>query len=344
MNPCATHEDGPYLFWQAQGGLHALWLCEDHVWQRHWSATESAGTLHIAPRYGYAHSLMINSAHPPHPPAAVQPASERIIAISDIHGEYARATHLLRAHGVINSRDEWTAGNTTLVVVGDTVDCGSQVTHTLWLLYRLQQHAFAAGGAVYVLSGNHEAMLLSGDHRYIHPCYRRNARLLGRDYWQLYAENSVLGQWLRTWPLLLRIGDTLFVHGGIAPQAQLLAQDLAATNTCWRNALGQGRQCAGTDPNIALLHDRRYGPAWYFGYVDNEVDAVFLRHLCRDLAIQRIVVGHATVPHISQLHQGYVIAIDCGLWQGMNGELLFIEKDHLSRGLADGSRHSLITA
>jgi len=344
MSSLDTHEDGPYIFHQADGSLYAVWLYEGHVWQRCWSAAESANALSIAPRYGYAHSLTIDSTDLPRLPAAVQPAAERLIAISDIHGEYARATHLLRAHGVINHHDEWAAGKATLVVVGDTVDCGSQVTQTLWLLYRLQQQAVAAGGAVYLLSGNHESMLLYGDQSYIHPCYRRNARLLGRDYWQLYGENTVFGQWLRTWPLCLRIGDTLFVHGGISPQARALVRDLDALNTSWRDSLGKPRQQVETDPRTALLHSRHYGPAWYFGYFDNDVDTFFLRHLCRDLGIQRLVVGHATVPHITCLYQGYVIAIDCGLWQGTSGELLFIENDQLSRGLADGSRSELVTA
>jgi len=342
MNHPVPHEDGPYMFRQADGSLQASWLYEEYVWQRRWAAAESAHPLRIDPRYGYAHSLVIDSANPPCPPAAIQPATERIIALSDIHGEYARATQLLRSHGVINTEDEWTADKASLVVVGDTVDCGSHVTQTLWLLYRLQQQAFAAGGAVYVLSGNHESMLLYGDHSYIHPCYRRTARLLGRDYAQLYAADSILGQWLRTWPLILRIGNTLFVHGGISPQARDLVQDIEMTNTCWRDSLGTPRQVVETDPHTALLHSRHYGPAWYFGYFDNDVDSVFVRHLCRDLGLERMVVGHATVPHVSQLHHGHVVAIDCGLWQGASGELLFIENDHLSRGLADGSRRELV--
>ncbi len=32
-------------------------------------------------------------------------------------------------------------------------------------------------------------------------------------------QDSVIGQWLRTRPVLLKIGDTLFLHGGISPEA-----------------------------------------------------------------------------------------------------------------------------
>jgi len=342
MNPEKTKDDGPYIFKKTDGSLQAQWLSEGHVWQRHWSAAQAAKAIHVAPRYGYPHSLVIDIKQVPQPMAAIQPVANRIIAISDIHGEYERASHLLRIHGVINTHDDWIAGDATLVVVGDTVDCGNQVTESLWLLYRLQQQAKAAGGAVHVLHGNHESMLLSGDQSYLHPCYRRNARLLGRDYWQLYAADSILGQWLRTWPLLLRVGDTLFVHGGIHPHTLDFAHDLEATNQNWRDSLGKSACVIASDPYVARLHDRRHGPAWYFGYFDGNLDAIAVQHICRDLGIQRIVVGHATVPHISSLYQGQVIAIDCGLWQGMSGELLFIEGQQLSRGLADGSRHNLV--
>jgi len=337
-----TEGDGPYIFRNPDGSVQALWLYENHVWQRHWSAAQASGVIHVAPRYGYAHSLNIDLRQPLQLVAAIQPATQRIIAISDIHGEYERATHLLRAHGLINAQDDWLADDATLVVVGDTVDCGNRVTESLWLLYRLQQQAAAAGGAVYVLHGNHESMLLYGDQSYLHSCYQYTARAIGRDYWQLYAADSILGQWLRTWPLLLRLGDTLFVHGGISLQTRHLAQDMEATNTRWRDSLGTPRPIVESDPATALLHNRQHGPAWYFGYFDGDIDTVAVRKICRDLGIQRIVVGHATVPEICSLHQGQVIAIDCGLWQGMSGELLFIENDILSRGLADGSRQALV--
>jgi hypothetical protein len=44
------------------------------------------------------------------------------------------------------------------------------------------------------------------------------------------------------------------------------------------------------------------------------------------------------MPHVSQFHDGRVIAIDSSIKDGQSGELLFIENDQLSRGLLDGSR------
>ncbi len=156
---------------------------------------------------------------PPTTPAlAIPPAAPRIVAVSDIHGQYDLLVRLLRAHRVIDAQDHWTLGTDTLVVAGDVFDRGPQVTEAFWLLYRLQQQAAAAGGAVHFVLGNHETMVLYDDLRYVNPKDLRSAQLLGRSYPELYAADSVIGQWLRTRPVLLRVGDTLFLHGGIAPK------------------------------------------------------------------------------------------------------------------------------
>ena len=108
------------------------------------------------------------------------------------------------------------------------------MTEAFWLLYGLQQQAAAAGGAVHFVLGNHETMVLYDDLRYVNPKYLRSAQLLGRSYPQLYGADSVIGQWLRTRPVLLKIGDTLFLHGGISPEAVQLALDPARTNAAYQ--------------------------------------------------------------------------------------------------------------
>lgn len=56
------------------------------------------------------------------------------------------------------------------------------------------------------------------------------------------------------------------------------------------------------------------------------------------LGLQRIVVGHTSMPHVSTFHDGRIIAIDADMKEGSNAELLFIENGALSRDLLDGSR------
>ncbi|NOK24222.1 metallophosphoesterase, partial [Corallococcus carmarthensis] len=130
----------------------------------------------IAPRCGYEHTVHV--AAPNAASVSVLPAAPRIVALSDIHGQYGLLVRLLRAHQVIDAQDRWALGKDTLVIAGDVFDRGPQVTEAFWLLYGLQQQAAAAGGAVHFVLGNHETMVLYDDLRYVNPKYLRSAQLL----------------------------------------------------------------------------------------------------------------------------------------------------------------------
>ncbi|WP_305805532.1 metallophosphoesterase [Stenotrophomonas sp. YIM B06876] len=325
--------DGPYVFRTATG-LQAQWVCGDHVIRRDLPAGNDG--LVLAPECGYPHPLMIV---PPGPAAVAQvPATPRIVALSDIHGQYALLVKLLRAHHVIDAENRWSLGDATLVVAGDVFDRGPQVTETFWLLYSLQQQAADAGGAVHFVLGNHETMVLYNDLRYVNPKYLQSAQLLGRSYPALYGPDSTIGQWLRTRPTLLRIGDTLFLHGGIAPENLDLVREMDRTNAGYRAALGAPREQVKAAPDSARLFDGKTSPIWYRGYFDGRMDTAQVQALLKQLGLQRIVVGHTSMPHISSFHGERIIAIDSSIKNGENGELLFIDNGTLSRGLLDGSR------
>jgi len=324
--------DGPYLFRDGTR-LHARWVCDDRVVERELEAGDVAT---VAPQCGYAHAVRVPA--PATAAAAVLPAAARIVAVSDIHGQYGLLVKLLRAHHVIDDADRWALGGDTLVVAGDVFDRGPQVTEAFWLLYGLQQQAAAAGGAVHFVLGNHETMVLYDDLRYVNPKYLRSAQLLGRSYPQLYGADSVIGQWLRTRPVLLRIGDTLFLHGGIAPEALQLALEPAATNAAYQASLGRPKAEVKADPATAPLYDGKTSPIWYRGYFDGRMDTAGVQKVLDRLGLARIVVGHTSMPHVSSFHGGRVVAIDSSIKKGENGELLFIEDGRLSRGLLDGSR------
>lgn len=53
-----------------------------------------------------------------------------------------------------------------MVQVGDQLDRGDHEIEILYFLERLQQEAHAAGGALHVLTGNHETMNAQGRFRY----------------------------------------------------------------------------------------------------------------------------------------------------------------------------------
>lgn len=93
----------------------------------------------------------------------------RIIAIGDVHGDYDQLRRLLQSAGVIDEDGHWIAGETHLVFTGDLVDRGPNSAKVLDLVMDIEDQAADEGGMVHVLLGNHEAMNLYGDLRYVAP-------------------------------------------------------------------------------------------------------------------------------------------------------------------------------
>jgi hypothetical protein len=274
----------------------------------------------------------------PRPPEDALPLPERVCVLSDLHGNREGAVSLLAAHGVVDRKLRWTWGRGHLVVVGDVVDRGDGQTELLWLLRSLETQALAAGGRVHVLLGNHETMLMRGDERYLNPVDCSSWAGVEGGMRTLFGPRSEIGRWLRTRPAMLRLGDVLFVHGGVSPALLGQGPTIESVNRDVRAAL----DAPGKPPILGSE-----GPFWYRGLVPGgeskrpdatagEVDAVL-----RAFGVRRVVVGHTTLPSVSALHGGKVLAVDAGLLDGKPGELLLIEKGRAFRGFADGGREPL---
>lgn len=93
----------------------------------------------------------------------------RIIAIGDLHGDYDAFEAILFDAGIIDNRKRWSAGETILVQTGDVPDRGPDSLRIIKKLQDLQKRAPRNGGQVITLVGNHEAMNVTGDLRYVHP-------------------------------------------------------------------------------------------------------------------------------------------------------------------------------
>jgi len=264
----------------------------------------------------------------PAPARAEFPLPAAVAAISDIHGNCAGALALLTAQGILDRDRRWAFGKGHLVVVGDMLDRGGQVTEVLWLLRSLEVQARAAGGAVHVLLGNHETMVLKGDLRYVNPRYMA----LPLPPPALYGPDTELGRWLRSRPVLLRLGDVLFVHGGPSAEFAAAHGDLAGVNAAARQEwLGDKGAVMGNG-----------GPLWYRGLIPgaagpgaSDADVAAVLHAYRAATL---VVGHSTLDQVTAFHGGRVYGIDAGLKDGKAGELWLQLRGRRFRGLADGRR------
>lgn len=94
---------------------------------------------------------------------------ERIVAVGDVHGDFEAFSKLLTETGVLDDRGRWSGGKTHLVQVGDVPDRGPDSRKVMDLLMKLEKQARRAGGRVHALIGNHEAMNMYGDLRYVDP-------------------------------------------------------------------------------------------------------------------------------------------------------------------------------
>lgn len=188
---------------------------------------------------------------------------ERVVAVSDIHGAYEALVRTLRSAGVLDESLAWTAGKTHLVVVGDILDRGPESRNAMDLLMGLEGEAAAAGGMVHVLIGNHEAMNLIGDLRYVsrpeYAAFAAEESAEEREHWfaefaahrappdkspeavlelfdrsfpagffghrDAFAPDGKYGKWLLQKPIMIVINGTAFVHGGVSPMIGKIGLD-----------------------------------------------------------------------------------------------------------------------
>lgn len=92
---------------------------------------------------------------------------DRIVAIGDVHGDYAAYLGALQGAGLVDRRGRWIGGEAHLVQTGDIPDRGPDTRRIIAHLATLSREAQKHGGRVHHLLGNHEAMNVYGDLHYV---------------------------------------------------------------------------------------------------------------------------------------------------------------------------------
>lgn len=265
----------------------------------------------------------------------------RVVAIGDVHGGYAPFVRLLVATGLSDAAGHWTGGRATLVQLGDAIDRGPDDRRVLDLLMALEREAKRAGGRSIALLGNHELMNLVGDWRYVSP--ESIASFGGAEQRRAaFAPRGKYGRWLRERPGIVKLGDVVFVHGGISPEVSVLrVPEIAARATKELHRFDAARKAAVKDGAIAADADfdalraaalpeladypgwliaHILGPFWFRGYAEWS-DAELAEKLPGILAAQgasRVVVGHTVqLPAAIRMRAGgRVFVIDTGMLDG----------------------------
>jgi hypothetical protein len=273
-------------------------------------------------------------------------AKAPLFVVADTHGEFEILAQMLMRHRVVDSKLRWSFGRGHLVMLGDIFDRGPNQTEILWLVYALEAQAQKAGGGVHLVLGNHEAMLLQGDQRYLNPKYRLTAQVLGvSSYTTLFSAESVLGQWLRTKPTIIKINKLLCLHGGISPELIERGLTLRQVNSTMRAMLDDRPFINRVEQERAEFLSGQKGPLWYRGYFAGderaaEATADDVRRIREYFGVDRILVGHTRVPTITSLYAGEVIAVQVYPQREASGvthfEALLIRDGKFYRARPDG--------
>ena len=270
---------------------------------------------------------------------------ERVVAVGDVHGDYAAFVAVLRSAGVIDQKERWTGGKMHLVQTGDVLDRGADSKKVMDLLMNLEKQAAKAGGQVHALIGNHEAMNLLGDLRYTTPgefaAFRTsNSEDVRAAFWQQevqsqpsppndaarkkwetehplgwfehrmeFSPKGKYGKWIRSHNAVVKINDAVYLHGGISPRyaTMTVAQinDLVAAELLDVSKIKDASPVTAED-----------GPLWYRGMAedDNPAAAANLDQVLKTNGIKRVVIGHTpTAGAVIPRFDGKVILIDVGL-------------------------------
>ncbi len=293
---------------------------------------------------------------------------DRIVAIGDIHGDYEQFHKVLVMAKIIDERGRWIAGKTHLVQTGDIPDRGPDSLKIIRELLALEKSARRARGYVHLLIGNHEAMNVYGDLRYVHQgeyqvlidkksldrqadYYKKFITYLAANDSEMVFDDVFKKEWMARYPLgyvehrLIweargEIGKLITRHNAVIKindtlflhgglNPHLPFRSISDINKSISRDLKQSPLPDGS------LVDAEDGPLWYRGLAQNpaETELPPLIDMLKFYKANHIVIGHSpTRGVINPRFDSRVIVIDVGLAShyGAGMAALLIEDGQLS--------------
>ena len=271
-------------------------------------------------------------------PRISRPAAARVVAIGDLHGDLDHTRRAFRLAGAIGPDGHWNGGSLVVVQTGDEIDREDDDRAILDQVDVWKREAKTAGGELIALDGNHELMNAALDFRYVTPggfsafddqATNAPASVLAqlppdlpaaqRGRAAAFAPGGSYAKILAERPLFVKVGDTLFVHGGVLPgQVDFGLDALDEGVRDW--LLGKRPE----PPKLAMAED---GPVWTRLYSDpGHEDCARLATAESRLGITRMVVGHTVQKDgVTSACGQHVWRIDVGLSHAYDGPIQVLE-------------------
>jgi len=281
-------------------------------------------------------------------PAVVEiEGAENVYALGDVHGDYDRLVTLLTAAKIIagppDRRDspKWNAGRAVPVCTGDLIDKWKHSLKVIAMFRALREGAARAGGRVVVTMGNHEAEFLADPEATKAAVFRDELTRKGIDF-QKVAEGTDeqgVGDFLRSLPFAVRIGDWFFVHAGNTQGRTMRQLDEDLREGVDSDGFGSHVLLDGN----SLLEARLHKIPWWERKADHdnpENSQKRLKGVVKALGVKHLVMGHQPGSvqfsdgdsrkkgEAFQKFDGLIFLIDCGMSQGIGystGAILHIE-------------------
>lgn len=263
----------------------------------------------------------------PRPPPTVIAQPERLVGFADVHGDLAATLGVLALAGVIDDQQQWSGGTTLVVQTGDQLDRGDDEQAILDLFEQLIDQADAAGGGFYPLLGNHETMNVALDFRYVTdggfadfadtPYDAEDPELAElpeeeRGRAAAFRPGGPYAQVLAGHNMVMQVGDTVFVHGGILPaHAQAGLETINAEVQAWIRG--------ESEPPVDWISGE--APVWTRLYSDDSADQAcdVLGDALEVLGAARMVVGHTVQDVANPACDGRVWRMDVGMAEHYGG-------------------------
>jgi hypothetical protein len=266
-----------------------------------------------------------------------RPAAPRVVAIGDLHGDLEATRRALRLAGAIDANDKWVGGDLVVVQTGDQIDRGDDDRTILDAFDRWRVQAKQAGGEMLALLGNHEVMNVMLDFRYVTPgAYPPFADVKAevpfgadaagqfpeksRGRVQAFSPGGLYAKRLAERPVIARVGDTVFVHGGLLGKHITYGLDRLNDEL---HAFFNGK--TGRPPQGVTGED---GLVWLRTYSQDPTpsECQALAETLARVAAKRLVVGHTVQKDgITEACGGMVQRIDVGLAKFYGGPISVLE-------------------
>ncbi len=146
--------------------------------------------------------------------------------------------------------------------------------------------------------------------------------------------SGTYGKWIADHNAVIKINDTVFLHGGIGPS--FMGENIKSLN---RSIVDELRDFSKLQAGVATHSE---GPLWYRGLAQQEeaIEEPHLEELLDGLDAKRIVIGHTVSPGtVWPRFGGRVVMIDVGMAATYGGRLAcLVIEDRVAYALHRGTR------